>query len=123
MTEVSLSCDVAQAGVCCAVDVMSPVCPQPVPASTDNVTTVQSQTAAVKWTPVRRVTPVGSVTVERRPAALPLSSVTLTPTAISAREQPGEHTCMLRYLNDVSDGPRPLHARPHPVSAVFQVCV
>lgn len=77
----------------------SPVCPQPVSASMDNVITVRTQTVGVNRTPVWQVSPVGSANAERRPAAFRFSSVTLMQTATSARQPPGEFTSIHHTLN------------------------
>jgi len=80
------------------------VCPQPVPVSTESATAVRAQMADVKWTPVSRVTPVSSVSAGRLSAALRSGSVTHMLTATSAREQPGEFTCIKFELRDLGSG-------------------
>lgn len=69
------------------------VCLQPVPVSTDSVTTVLAQTGAVNRTPVCRASPGRFVTVKRWPAASRLTSVMLMPTVTSARQPSGESSC------------------------------
>ncbi len=81
----------------------SPVCPQLVPVSTGSAITVQTQMVAVKWTLASRVSLVASAIAGRRPVAFRLSSVTPTQTATSAREPPGEFTCI--HFTDKLRGP------------------
>lgn len=81
----------------CDVSVMKAhlcVHPQRVRVSTVSVTTVQTPTVAVKWTPVFPVSPAASVSAGPWRAACTCSSVTHTQTVTSAVEPLGEFTCI-----------------------------
>lgn len=68
------------------------MCPQPVPASMDSATTVQSQMVDVNRIPVLWATSVASASGGHLPAVHRSSSVMHMPTVTSAREQSSELT-------------------------------